>query len=358
MTDEHRIAILGAGNWGGTLASIYGCSGKYVSLWDRDKNKLEQLRRNKERLSSSLTADNESVQAAASKPVSQMTEIEAAQTIAAINVCDDLQQAVIDATIIIFAVTSQSLRLVAQQLSTVLGPRADKNIVLVSAVKGLELESGKTMCVVLFECLPDYPVAALSGPNLASEIVAGKPAASVIACSDSTLAQQLQSVLSTENFRVYASSDVIGTELGGALKNIIAIAAGCADGMRLGANARAAIVTRGLTEISRLAIALGAKSETLSGLSGMGDLLTTCTSSLSRNYQLGMAIAQGQTTNEAIKHLIGTAEGVPTCDAVCSLAEKLKVELPIAQQVQLILQGKIAPAEAIMNLMQRPLKSE
>jgi glycerol-3-phosphate dehydrogenase (NAD(P)+) len=363
---DERITILGAGVWGGTLASIYGCSGKNVSLWDRDKNKLDQLRQKKERLRSQPTSGSETAADAAGEqaatitqsPVLQISEIEAAETIAPINICDELQQAVIDSTIIIFVVTSQSVRDVAQKLSAAFGQRADKNIALVSAVKGLELVSNKTISTVISECLPGYPLAALSGPNLASEIIAGKPAASVIACSDSTLAKRLQSALSTENFRVYAGTDIIGTELGGALKNIIAIAAGFADGMGLGANARAAIVTRGLAEISRLAVALGGHSETLSGLSGMGDLLATCTSPLSRNYQLGAALAKGQDTNEALKHLIGTAEGVPTCDAACSAAAKLNIELPIAQQVQLMLHGKVKASDAIANLMRRPLKSE
>lgn len=355
-----RIAILGAGAWGGTLASIYGCSGKHVSLWDRNAIKLEHLAQKKARAwpGSNAQVGGLSQVTVSTSVAGPTSELELAQAIALLTICTSLEEATIDATLVIFTVTSQSLRQVAEQLAKVFKPRADKNIVLISAVKGLELGSSKTMSQVISECMPGYPVAALSGPNFASEILKGYPAASVIACCNGDLAQHLQPSLSTESFRVYASTDVIGVELGGALKNIIAIAAGCADGMGLGSNARAAIVTRGLAEMGRLAAALGAQTETLSGLSGMGDLITTCTSSLSRNYQLGSLLAQGQSTNNALKHLIGTAEGVPTCDTACSLAQKLKIELPIAQQVQLLLQGSIAPAEAVMNLMQRPLARE
>jgi glycerol-3-phosphate dehydrogenase (NAD(P)+) len=201
-------------------------------------------------------------------------------------------------------------------------------------------------------------VAALSGPNLSKEIAKGLPAASVIACPDMNIAKKLQEILNTENFRIYTSDDVIGVELGGALKNIIAIAAGISDGLGLGSNAKSALIVRGMAEIKRLGIAAGAKADTFSGLSGIGDLITTCQSSLSRNHFVGEQLAKGKTLDEIQKSMDAIPEGVDTSVSALKLAERLKVELPITSEVYAVLFKGKSPKESMLSLMNRRLKSE
>lgn len=335
---DERIAILGAGTWGTTLAWLYGSSGQRVSLWTRDSAKVDLLRETRH----------------VEKPL-------AVSIPDSVAIFSDLSAALENATVIIFCCTSQSMREVAQHASAPLSAaceRGDARPVLVSAAKGLELSTLKRMSEVISESIPGLPVCALSGPNLAGEILQNQPAASVIACSDFDVARYAQRRLSAKGFRVYSHDDLVGVELGGTLKNIIAIAAGCSDGLGLGANARAALMTRGLAEMTRLAVALGANPLTLSGLSGMGDLFATCTSPLSRNYRLGREMAQGKNRDQALATLGATAEGVPTTYAVCELSKRLDIELPIAEQVEATLKGKTTPEGAIMTLMARPLASE
>jgi glycerol-3-phosphate dehydrogenase (NAD(P)+) len=233
-----------------------------------------------------------------------------------------------------------------------------QTIAIVSAVKGLELTTSKRMSGVVAEYVGDLPICSLSGPNLAGEILAGLPAASVVACKDAAVAATVQRMLSVANFRVYSNEDLIGVELGGTLKNVIAIAAGASDGLKLGCNAKSALLTRGLAEMTRLAVRMGAKPITLAGLAGMGDLVATCAGPASRNYRLGMELAQGKPQAEILQNLGAIAEGVTTAEAVCELSKQLGLELPIAEQVNATLKGKSTPKGAIMTLMGRPPSSE
>jgi len=193
---------------------------------------------------------------------------------------------------------------------------------------------------------------------LADEVLGGLPTASVVASADINLARSLQSQLSAPKFRVYASDDPVGIELGGTLKNVIAIAAGACDGLSLGVNAKASLLTRGLAEITRLAVRLGAKPQTMAGLAGMGDLFATCSGPLSRNYRVGFELARGKALSLILEELGSVAEGVPTAEAVCELSKRLGLELPIAEQVESTLKGNSTPAGAIMALLSRPLASE
>jgi glycerol-3-phosphate dehydrogenase (NAD(P)+) len=335
---DERIAILGAGTWGSTLAWLYGSSGRPVSLWSHDSAKAELISR----------------QRRLDKPV-------AVPFPDSVYIFSELSHAIDKATLIVFCCTSQSMRQVAEHVSgtlTAAVKNGKQRPVLVSAAKGLELSTLKRMSEIISESIPGLPVCALSGPNLAGEILQSQPAASVVACADFEVARYAQRRLSAKGFRVYSHDDLLGVELGGTLKNIIAIAAGCSDGLGLGANARAALMTRGLAEMTRLAVALGAKPLTLSGLSGMGDLFATCTSPLSRNYRLGKEMAQGSDRDQALAAVGATAEGVTTTYAVCELSKRLAIELPIAEQVEATLKGKTTPEGAIMTLMARPLASE
>lgn len=284
-----------------------------------------------------------------------------------VDISSDLAETVSQAEVLLFCCNAQSMRSVALQVKNCLavpssvgaGKSAERPAkIAVSAAKGIELDTFKRMSAVLSEVLPGMPVCALSGPNLAAEVLEGKPTASVIACDEIETARFVQAQLNVQTFRVYTNNDLPGVELGGSLKNIIAIAAGTVDGLKLGTNAKAALMTRGLAEMTRLAVALGGKPSTLAGLSGMGDLVATCYSDLSRNYRLGYKLAQGETLNSAEKELGAVAEGVTTARAVCELSQKLDIELPIAEQVDRTLRGISTPEKAIMTLMARPLASE
>lgn len=285
-----------------------------------------------------------------------------------IFISSELEKCLADREIIIFACTSQSMRSVASQVKTVLkcsspvgGGRSgttNASPALVSAAKGLELDTFLRMSEILQEVFPDLAVCSLSGPNLAGEILKGLPTASVIACKDASVAKDVQLALTIPTLRFYSNTDLAGVELGGAFKNVIAIASGGVDGLALGTNAKAALMTRGLAEMTRMAVALGAKASTLAGLAGLGDLMATCSSPLSRNYRLGYMIARGSKTREAEAELGAVAEGVNTARALCDLSKKMNIELPIAIQVEAALNGEISPQRAIMNLMNRPLVSE
>lgn len=334
MPAHEHIAILGAGTWGAVLAWLYGSNGRSVSLWSHDPEKAARL--------------------AAQRKIEKPLVVTIPDSV---EISGDLPAAISGAETIILCCTSQSMREVAGRLAGILGESGSRPT-LVSAVKGLELGTFKRMSEILCEMLPDLPVCALSGPNLAAEILQGRPAASVAACANLETARAVQRRLSVPSFRVYANDDLAGVELGGSLKNVIAIAAGSSDGLELGANARAALLTRGLAEMTRLAVALGARPVTLSGLAGMGDLVATCSSPLSRNYRLGYVMAQGQSLQQAAAALGATAEGVPTTEAVCELSKRLGIEMPIAEQVEATLKGKTTAKGAIMTLMTRPLAIE
>jgi len=331
---QEKISILGAGTWGATLAALFAGAGHDVHVWTQSEAKAAQIN-SEHRIE---------------KPV-------AVKFPESVQATDRLGEATTDARIIVFCCPSQSVRSLAERVKTA-GTNADVAPVLLSAVKGLELSSLKRMSEVLGEVLPGLVVAALSGPNLAGEILAGLPAAAVIGCHNLDTAAWLQKVLTAPTLRLYSNADLIGVELGGTLKNIIAIAAGVSDGLKLGANAKAALLTRGLAEITRLAVKMGAKPLTMAGLAGLGDLLATAAGPASRNYILGMELAKGRRTEEILEGLKVAVEGVPTTEAVCELSQRLGLELPIAQQVEDTLKGRSSPEQAIMTLMGRPLSSE
>lgn len=232
------------------------------------------------------------------------------------------------------------------------------SVILVSATKGLDPATTRTPSQLWQAALPHHAIAVLSGPNLAKEIAQNLPAATVVASRNRASAQQVQRVFASDRFRVYTNTDPIGTELGGTLKNVIAIAVGVCDGLNLGTNAKAALITRALTEIIRVGTYLGGETETFFGLSGLGDLLATCNSPLSRNYQVGYRLAQGDGLEQALQAIEGTAEGVNTANVLFELAQREAILTPVSLQVYRLLNGKITPRQAVEALMERDLKSE
>jgi glycerol-3-phosphate dehydrogenase (NAD(P)+) len=266
----------------------------------------------------------------------------------------ELGVAVEGATVVVMAVPSHGFRAVAGDLAPVLAPGTP----LVSLTKGLERGSQLRMTEVLAEVLPDSASGMLTGPNLASEVAAGQPTAAVVAMADEATACRVQQVLMSRTFRVYTSRDVIGCEIAGALKNVLAVAAGICDGLGFGDNTRAALITRGLAEMGRLGVRLGGDRMTFAGLAGVGDLVATCTSPRSRNRTVGLALGQGRTLAEILEEMTMVAEGVKTARPMVDLAATLGVEVPIATQVADLLDGARSPADAIAALMDRPAIAE
>jgi glycerol-3-phosphate dehydrogenase (NAD(P)+) len=336
MTEVAKLAVLGAGSWGATLARTFASAGRNVHLYTRDKDKAEFI--NSHHL------------------ITRPITVDIPENVVASS---DLASVVEGARILVFCCTSQSVRELVTKVKEILGSRKQKfSPIIVSAVKGLELSTLYRMSEVILDVIPDIDVCCLSGPNLASEILRGLPAAAVIASSNKETAAIIQKELSISKFRLYTNSDIIGVEFGGTTKNVIAIAAGASDGLNLGANAKAALLTRGLAEMTRLSVAMGAKPLTLAGLAGMGDLLATCDGAASRNYRLGNLFVKGKALDDIFSEIGAAIEGVPTAKAICELSQRLNIDLPIATQVQAALSGKTSPEGAIMTLMSRPLASE
>lgn len=231
-------------------------------------------------------------------------------------------------------------------------------VIIVTATKGLDAKTTKTPSQIWQQAFPNNSVVVLSGPNLSPEIAQQLPAASVLASQDLEAAQQAQAIFASPRFRIYLNQDPLGTELGGTLKNVMAIAAGVCDGMSLGTNAKAALITRALPEIIRVGVHLGAQQETFFGLSGLGDLIATCDSPLSRNYQLGYQLAQGKTLEEILLNLRGTAEGINTTKVLVKIAQQQNLSVPITKEINRLLNGEISPQSAIENLMARELQTE
>ena len=334
--ERGTIAIIGAGSWGTALSAVLGQAGWRVQLWARRADIAEAIarhRRNPEYLS----------------------EFELPPSVEATA---DLGRAAAGASILIMAVPSQGMRVVCDQLA----PHVTPDQGLVSAAKGLEHETGRRLSELIEDRLGlkgGGRIAVLSGPNLAPEVAAGVPTATVAACENGEFANQVQAALSTPRFRVYTNPDVLGVELGGALKNIIAIGAGVGDGIGFGDNTKAALLTRGLAEITRLGVALGACAETFRGLSGMGDLVATCAGRKSRNHTVGYELAQGRKLADILSdHLPQVPEGVETTRAALRLAERAGVEMPIAAAVHAILFEEVDPREAVRSLMTRTGRDE
>jgi len=336
MTEAAKLAVLGAGSWGATLARTFASAGRNVHLYTRDQDKAEFINRHH----------------LITKPIT----VDIPENVLASS---DLASVVEGARILVFCCTSQSVRELATKVQEILSGLEQKfSPIIVSAVKGLELSTLYRMSEVILDVIPDIDVCCLSGPNLASEILRGLPAAAVIASSNKETAAIIQKELSISKFRLYTNTDMIGVEFGGTTKNVIAIAAGASDGLNLGANAKAALLTRGLAEMTRLAVAMGAKPLTLAGLAGIGDLLATCDGAASRNYRLGNLFVKGKALDDIFAEIGAAIEGVPTAKAICELSQRLNIDLPIATQVQAALSGTTSPEGAIMTLMSRPLASE
>ena len=328
-----QIGVVGAGSWGTTLADMLARNGHDVRLWAREAEVVESIR--KDRVNTVFL------------PESPLQE--------SIEVSGEIAEVVSNAEIVVSAAPSHAVRAVGQQIADAIGSAAP---LVVSVSKGLEPGTHHTMTHVLEELVPHCGVVALSGPSFAREVYRRRPTAVVAASADVIAAEKTQRSFSNSEFRVYTSTDVLGVQLGGALKNVVAIAAGVLDGLDLGSNPRAALITRGLAETSRLGEELGADPHTFSGLAGMGDLILTATGALSRNRSLGLELAKGRNLDEILAERKTVAEGVNTAQVAVELSAITGVELPIASEVaQVLFHGK-TPQDAIRDLMDRELKSE
>jgi glycerol-3-phosphate dehydrogenase (NAD(P)+) len=332
-----RIAILGGGSWGTALSIVLARAHKphEISLWVRDVTLAESIGRERE---NKLYL-----------PGQKLPE--------AVRVTHDAAAALENAGVVIGAVPSAHARTVYQRVL----PHIVLGAAIVSATKGLEPATHSRISQVIFQVIsPEFSprIAVLSGPSFAAEAAAGQPTAVVLASSDIAFANELQEEFAAPNFRLYTNNDVLGVELAGAMKNVIAIAAGACQGLGLGSNPLAALITRGLAEMTRLAVALGARPETLSGLAGLGDLVLTCTGVLSRNRHVGIELGKGRSLDEILEGMKMVAEGVGTAGALLALAREAGIELPITEQVDAILHQGRSPRDAIRNIMERPLKRE
>lgn len=328
-----NVTILGSGSWGTALAFHLANAGHDVRLWGRNADLIEEMR---------LRRVNPVYLPDIVLPL-------------AVTVTASLEEALDDAEIVVAAVPSHGTRAIIRSAA----PFVPRQALIVSATKGIEQDTLLRVSeVIAQEVRGARPVAVLSGPSFASEVARGLPTAVSVACIDPVLAEDVQREFRATYFRLYASTDVVGVEIGGALKNIIAIAAGVVDGLGLGHNALAALVTRGLAEITRLASAVGGRRETLSGLSGLGDLVLTCTGTLSRNRHVGIELAHGRPIGDVVAGMKMVAEGVKTTSAALALGRKHGVELPIATQMAEVLAGTRSAAVAVEELMLRPQKTE
>jgi len=325
------IAIVGGGSWGTALAIHLARSAGAVRLWAREPEVVEGIRTRR-------------------RSPWYLPDLEIPSGVAATT---EVAEAVRGASLVVVVVPSEFF---AATLKSV-GPLSDA-VPIVTATKGFDPERHLRMSEVVGEQFPHARVAALSGPTFAREVALGRPTAAVIASRDDALAGELQKRLGAREFRLYANRDVVGVEAGGALKNVMAIATGLVDGLGLGENARAALITRGLAEMTRLAVALGAMSATLAGLAGLGDLVLTCTGSLSRNRQLGIALTKGETVAAVEDRTRMVAEGVRTVTSALALARRHGVSMPICQEVGAVLFDGKAPTDALASLLERPLRRE
>jgi glycerol-3-phosphate dehydrogenase (NAD(P)+) len=319
-----KVGLLGGGSWGTTVASLVARNVP-VTLWARDKDTVEEINRDH----------------------TNSRYLPGARLPARLRATTDAAEAVSGADVLIMGVPSQGFRGVLQDVRDHVRPW----VPVVSLTKGLELSTHKRMSEIIEEVLPGHPVGVLTGPNLAREIMSGFAAASVIAMEDEIIVKALQGLFASGLFRVYTNHDVVGCELGGVLKNVIAIAAGMGDGQGAGDNTRSAVITRGLAEMTRLGVAMGGNPATFAGLAGMGDLVATCTSPQSRNRHVGVELGKGRRIDEIIAEMFMVAEGVKSAPAVMALAEQYGVEMPITREVYQVLQGRSNPRQAFRGLL-------
>jgi len=330
-----EIAVVGAGSWGTALSLTLARAGWRVRLWARRARIAEAIQ--SERRNPGYLSDF-------SLP-------------AGVEATSELGEAVAGTAMVLLAVPSDGVGEICTRLASCLGGSQP----VVSAAKGLEHQTGRRLSEVIAECLGPRrqgPIAVLSGPNLAPEVAAEVATATVVACDDAGFASEAQAALSTPRFRVYTNRDVVGVELGGALKNIIAIGAGASDGLGFGDNTKAALLTRGLAEMTRLGVALGARAETFRGLSGMGDLVATCASRKSRNYLVGYELARGRELGDILAGMGQIAEGVETTRAARRLSDRSGVDMPITCAVHALLFEGVEPREAVRLLMTRAWRDE
>jgi glycerol-3-phosphate dehydrogenase (NAD(P)+) len=329
------IGIIGAGGWGTALACLLGHKGERITLWchgAQSFNEIQESRENRSYLPGILLPPS-------------------------VGVTRSLEEAVTERTIVLCVVPSHAVR----QIMTQAAPHVASSALIVCGTKGLEEETLKTMGEVLtdiFGAVGADRQAFLSGPTFALEVAQGLPAAVTVAAYCENTARKIQGVFSAQSLRVYTSQDVIGVQMGGVIKNVIAIAAGISDGLGLGQNARAALITRGVAEMTRLTVKMGADPSTLAGLPGVGDLILTCTGGLSRNRQVGLQIAEGRTVAEITAGSRMVAEGIRNARSVYFLAQRVGVEMPIVEQMYRIMHQDKKPSDGVRELMQRSLKAE
>jgi glycerol-3-phosphate dehydrogenase (NAD(P)+) len=326
-----NVAVIGAGSWGTTVAALAAANAP-TRLWARDPDLVTEIRST--RRNGRYLPDHELPEG--------------------LEVTSDLADAVAGADVVVMAVPSHGFRDVLIDAAR----RVRAWVPVVSLAKGLERASLKRMSEIVAEEIPGHPVAVLTGPNLAREILGGQPAASVVAIDDHVIASELQRIFTRPTLRIYTNPDVVGCEVGGVVKNVIAIASGMAQGMGFGDNTRATLITRGLAEMTRLGVAMGGHPETFAGLAGMGDLIATCSSGQSRNTAVGIALGQGRSIEEILASMSMVAEGVKSSPSVLDLARRHWVEMPITEQVVAVCHQGRSAADALLRLMGRDARSE
>ena len=326
-----KVGLLGGGSWGTTVASLM-TRNVPVTLWARNPDTVLEI--NEQR--------------------SNETYLPGARLPDKLVATNDIGECVREADVVVMGIPSQNFRSVLEEVKK----HIRAWVPVISLTKGLELDTRMRMTEIINEVLPGHPVGVLTGPNLAREIMAGQAAASVIAMEDEIIVQELQNVFKSGLFRVYTNTDVIGCELGGVLKNIIAIAVGMGDGQGAGDNTRSALITRGLAEVTRLGAAMGGRAETFAGLAGMGDMIATCTSPQSRNRHVGVELGKGRRMQEIIDEMVMVAEGAKSAPAVIALSEQYGVEMPIASDVYRVLSGDSNANRAFRGLLRVEARAE
>jgi len=329
-----KCAVIGAGSWGTAFAQILRDAGNDAGIWGRDEAVVREI--NVKRTNARYHPGIELPQG--------------------LSAASDLASTLVEAQLIAVAIPSQSMRSVLGQIK----PHLSADAIVISLVKGIELTTMSRMSEIIAEVLdmPNERIAILTGPNLAGELIARQPAAGVVASSSMATAEIVQHAIATSYFRPYTSTDVIGCEVAGAMKNVIALAVGMSVGLGMGDNTRATVITRGLAEMARLGESVSAQTTSFAGLAGLGDLVATCSSPLSRNRSFGERLGRGATLDEAIVATKTTAEGVRTAPAILSLATARKIEVPITEAVVDVLENRLAPVDAVRRLMGRTKKSE
>ena len=332
MTQGATVAVLGAGSWGTALAALLTRNGARTRLWGRDAQALRQI-------------------ASTRRNARYLPEVELPSEL---EFEPDLRAALADVEVALVAVPSHSFRDVLEEVA----PQLPHDAGYAWATKGFEPGTGRFLHELVAERLPKTPSAVVTGPSFAREVAAGLPTAVTVHSYDDAFAHRVAELLHSQSFRAYTGNDMLGAELGGAMKNVLAVATGVADCMQLGLNARAGLITRGMNEMLRLGAALGAQAQTLMGLSGLGDLVLTCTGELSRNHRFGVALGRGVPLKQALQEIGQVVEGAVTADEVMRLADRHGLDLPISQHVQLVLRGEMTPTAALRALLARERKPE